>query len=533
MTLTHSLFTSQISLSCHSELYKLVRRRRIEQLKLCGDKDIISPNPKVIVNTLSLDNIDGNFLLTGSYNGGIGLYDFSRFEVEGPQNAYASSSTMSHKPRRELYRPINVANHQSTMISSLQWYTLDCGLFLSSDMAGNSVVYDTESFSPVSQTNFSQRKVHHTRFHPSMQRSTLVACALDDGSVHLWDMLSQDSLQTISAHKAAATTVDWHPYYEYQLLSAGYDCGVRVWDIRKAAIGVRGQHVMNSQAILSLDWRQDHQHKADKDRSLPQDDLAGEPGLHQPRYQHPLQVSKQASAATASLGRAHDGPVMSARYSPCARYIITAGGDGQVRLWHSASGRYEHGVRYEASCQMALPSRLEISEEDGLLFLPSAANGSNSTRGEVAVLGVYDGRCVGKLSGHVSLGINSIVYKKNTQQVLSAGRDKMLLLYEAPPSSMVYDDDEDSDNRVSVTLVDTAEAAAAPRDGVGSGVVGQGERRLFVPPIVQQYREEAERARQKREREGSNEAPQNPILDRRKRPPREDLNWSKIDELFR
>ncbi|RYZ04743.1 MAG: WD40 repeat domain-containing protein [Myxococcales bacterium] len=544
-SLIQSLFVTQVSLSCHGQLYKLTRRRRIEQLTLCGSKDFISPHPNVIVNSLCLDNIDGNFLLTGGYNGCIGLYDFSQYEVERQQDTFPSSSgfsssNMSHKsrsatkPRRELYNPINISNHQRTMISCLQWYTLDCGLFLSSDMAGNAVVYDTESFSPVSQTNFAQQKVYHARFHPSVHRSTLVACALDDGSVRLWDMLSQDSLQTISAHKAAVSTVDWHPYYEYQLLSAGHDCGVRVWDIRKAAIGVRGQHVLHSQAILSLDWRQDHQHKADKATILSEHGLSTEQGLHQPRYQHPLQVSKQASTATAALGRAHDGPVLSARYTPCARNILTAGADGQVRLWQSESGRYEYGVRYEATCSLALPSRLQVSEEDGLLFLPSTANSTRdgNSKGEVAVLGVHDGRCVARLTGHVSTGINAVVYKKNTQQVVSAGRDTMILLYEAPQSTVDHDDADDG--RVRVVLVDRSIAQAESSSGAGDPPGQQRERRLYVPPIVQQYREEAERARQKRQREGDTEERQiNPILDRRNRQPRGDLDWNKIDELFK
>lgn len=288
---------------------------------------IISPH-RSHITTLDVDNTnEGRFLLCGSRDGTISVYDLSLLgsdyyiNQEGHNHAPSLASNYYHKYMQEEERKwaqqltfhpichsqkastnpsqnINAMNHDPNYLPSghccpvteVKWFTIDSGIFLSSDCIGNILVWDTNSFMPascmsLSKTGFlpsssstspgSRRNLssfgasgwdivssccsinsfdlpknptHHmqlavglsqTNSSLSKDGSTMNNISLaDDRAVYLCDIKSGATTQQLIGHGSGhgkygnrgISTVQWSPVDEFILVSSGSDGCIKVWD---------------------------------------------------------------------------------------------------------------------------------------------------------------------------------------------------------------------------------------------------------------------------------------------------------------
>lgn len=358
------------------------------------------------VNCMAFEKVDERFLLCGTSNNQVVLYDTLKHVTSLP-------STDLRKKVAPLKFSQVVDQAQLGIVTSIDWYPNDCGIFIATSINGVVQLYDTANYVSVLAFNFDGRRVYDAKFRPITSQSyrSLVAAGVENGDVSLCDVRTGDNAHTIHAHTSDTTGVDWNPYDENQIASCSRDGTTKIWDIRKSG---------NATPVMVLDWSADTA-LVHKDSHV----------FRRARIEH-------------SKAKAHESEVLSVRYSPCGQHIITSARDTSIRLWSSATGQllpytYKSGVRKR------LPYRLEIASfshpSDNLLIVPGGA--SSSVVGNIDIIPLYTG--VGKpiksLKGHWD-HVEAVVYANHSQRLISASRDGMIWEWK-------YDSDRDHNRRSS------------------------------------------------------------------------------------
>jgi len=118
-------------------------------------------------------------------------------------------------------------------VSSVQWYPIDSGAFVSGGMDGLVKLWDAEAAAVVCSIKVGAH-VYAARM-PSLALShCLVAVAGDQSDVKLVDLRARAAAHTLVGHASAVWDVAWSPSCEWTLATGGADHGVRLWDIRRA-----------------------------------------------------------------------------------------------------------------------------------------------------------------------------------------------------------------------------------------------------------------------------------------------------------
>lgn len=409
--------------------------------------------PRSVTNCLALDKLENRYLLCGTQEGVVSLFDLQ-------QPLWNSDRTVS---------PLlfHAAGNDSGTVASLQWYPEDTGAFLTASMRGDVSIFDTNAFVKVATFTFPGMVVYSARMRAGPQ--PLIAVALQDGSVRLCDPRTRDNSQVLKGHARAVTRVEWSPFpgENHVLTSAGMDGAVRTWDVRRAG-------GLANAVIHSFDWRGDFRTASRVDSTKLQTSLLsarGSPAAAGPvviadsqkRYQAHRAVTSGSSESHAA--RAHDAAVTALQYTSCGRFIITAGNDRQLRLWQASTGELlpvAFGGRIVPPTQ--LPFDLCVAESsfatDDVLVTPVAAGskvecpcnfqalnmeGDSDTatgteappiiakEGDMLMIPVHssDGQPMRILRGHLDR-VTSVVYRRSHQQLISAGKDGMVFVWEAP-----------------------------------------------------------------------------------------------------
>ena len=347
---------------------------------------------------------------------------------------------------------------RSKSISSIQWYPEDCGAFIYSDLGGYVCIVDTNAFRTVARFSFDKtssllgtcNNVFCAKIRSSDLSSPLIAAAVSDCNVHLCDPRTGDSSAILQGHRREVTTLDWSPLCPHHLISGGKDGAVKLWDVRKPA---------RDGVLMSLDWRQDQEALAAidsfhsfsrkpqppsasisiqerpikyKNKDINKNDVPGRAGN---RYAGPDLVRHAACVA-------HGAEVMGLRYSPCGRLLLSSGNDCKVRLWRARDGRLLT-AHINAGIGSGLPYSLELAElgqtdKELLLLLPCdrarsrfEGEGLQSEAGDVCLHQLQGGKgdAVKVLKGHVDV-VTACVFRKPFQQVISASKDGLILLWE-------------------------------------------------------------------------------------------------------
>ena len=160
---------------------KLSTHLTLKSLQFNLYPQIVSPHQSRITS-LEIDNSsEGRFLLSGSQDCTISVYDLSLLGseyhlnrddsfVNGNNHGSGSEGSLAQWRRKNRFRPIarsqrnffTAEQHQhqhldplhvpcghSHSITQVKWYPVDSGIFISSDSVGNILMWDTNTFTPV------------------------------------------------------------------------------------------------------------------------------------------------------------------------------------------------------------------------------------------------------------------------------------------------------------------------------------------------------------------------------------------------
>jgi len=432
------------------KLIDFVQARNLRNLELSTSVEV-QTNARSPTNCLAIEKIEYRYLLSGALNGSISLYD-----LEVASSGYGTKHTL--QPIHEHTPGIN-SNHGSFgsgsgMVATLQWYPEDSGAFISAGMTGHVSIFDTNYFAIVADFALEQ-VLYCARMRSSVTESALIAAALQDGTVRMCDPRTRDTSHIIRAHDRAATCIDWCTGVgsEYLLASAGMDGAVRFWDVRRAGS-------MNDAVVRCLDWRGDFTASAKIDTRKLHTSLTDQrfsstsnTGVHiRDATQHYRFNPSESDSTVSSVraGRAHDGGVMSLRYTSCGNFVITSGNDQRLRLWHAHTGKLMQVTYPDNVVPVAqLPYDISVAEmsfasADSLL-VPASGNCSvpsclselggadgevRTNEGDILLIPAHseDGQPTRLLRGHLQR-VTALAYRKPQQQVISAARDGLIFLW--------------------------------------------------------------------------------------------------------
>jgi DNA excision repair protein ERCC-8 len=473
--------TSYLDFLRNSELSKVgcrrfadsVERSQLERIDL-STSVVIQNTQRSATNSLALEKNEYRYLLSGSVNGVVSLYDLE------PSNI---SSTVQN------IAPLLAHSSRSTAsIATIQWYPEDTGAFVCARMDGDVSIYDTNVFAPVASFSFPDNVAYSARMRCSAgsghaSASPLIAVALQDGSVRLCDPRTRDSSQVLRGHSRAVTRVEWSPAAgeAHLLVSAGMDGAVRMWDVRRAG-------GLAEAALWSLDCRGDFRSAAKIDTARLYTPLSAAQSIHNRSTTgagsrtDPIVIGEgrkvyqaavfspfegRSTAENQLAARAHDAAVLSLQYTSCGNYLLTAGSDRRLRLWHAGTGALlpvHFPEKVLPSAQ--LPYDMGLAEfsyaRDDVVITPAGAGGAVACKCNVSALSnassagaegqsssqlpliatregdllltpvhTSDGQPMRILRGHLER-VTAVVYRRTHQQIISAARDGMIFLWTAP-----------------------------------------------------------------------------------------------------
>lgn len=439
-------------------LVDAVRRHRVLTLQLCVETEIRSSHLQG-ATCLDCERIEERYLLCGGADGRVSLFDMeTRTAVSSRADKIRcvdiiSTAMISSNTTGTLQR-----------ISCVQWYPTDTGLFVTGGLDGLVRIWDTNAFKVALEFSVDDR-IYAARMNTSISpmsssSSPLIAVASEGHVIRLCDPICGSAAIPLSGHKSGVACLDWCPGSEYVLASGGMDGSVKIWDIRNG--GSRSQ-------LVSFDWRQENIGLASR---------AGKAG--------------KKFLMTDNV-RAHEGAVMSMKYSSCGSFLATAGNDRFVRLWSAASDAKSVGVvkkQIPAGCFSRLPYQILLAEFSGNSSADILAVPDDS--GLVSFFDLHNTSDVDPrhvLKGHIQQ-VTGITWRQHNQDVITCAKDGLILLWRPMASSSCGNDDNCVSARDGILGLGHDDWSDEEENDVkGAGGNGLGEAHNFLPPILRQILE--------------------------------------------
>lgn len=355
------------------------------------------------VNSISLENQDYQYLLTGGADSSIKLWDLliqekchgllgimdpnDEGDYDNPVSAYSNIATIPRK-----------MGHQFG-ISCIQWWPFDTGMFVSSSFDHYLKIWDTNELEPVHDFDLDNR------IYSFDIRNTLIATASDQPFIRLLDLRSTSSAQSFSGHKNRTLSVKWHPKDPNILASGGLDGEVKIWDIRR------------SKACLCR--------------------------LDMLRTNSSLYTSDNLTRTSV---KAHLGPVNGLVWDPLGHTLFTAGNDDKVRAWDMIGSfappinkLINFGPLTRNKYMQTIPITLNYRYESELQYLIFP-----SDSGDIYIFRTVDGKVVTRLNrkGSKTLGRScSIANGPPFLNTFYAGTmDGEILAFSLKTNSLNFDD---------------------------------------------------------------------------------------------
>lgn len=371
------------------------RLRTQQNMTLRHNDRIVSPHRKNI-SSLNMDRTEGRFLLAGSSDATLSIYDLSPWGRQ-PCDQYQVENhrpTSVYKPVAQSLRSTSDAPGHSSSIVRAEWYAFDTGAFVSGSSDGALVVWDTQAMQPVVQWQpFSTISSFHLSKSSGRSESLLAVGSKDDTMVKLVDLRSGAASHTLIGHGRGITSVQWCPTCDVVMASASLDGTVRLWDIRQA--GSRA-------TITTLDreesspfplrpYRSDYRHLRSRQKKGPN------------AYQDTSTVSS------------HSGPVMGVSFTPDGQFLVSCGVN-QLQLWDLRSRGHLVTRQFSGSAQAPL---LVVGRH---VWMPY----SNTKIGAYSL--DQGGPPQQVLDGHLGR-VTALEYFNDNLQLLSGGTDGMILMW--------------------------------------------------------------------------------------------------------
>lgn len=317
------------------------------------------------VNSLDIDPVEMRYLLSGSANGMVAIHDLHNF----------SGSPQYTCPVVCVVKKGDSKGHKYS-VETVQWYTSDTGIFISSGFDKTLKIWDTNKMTPVDTLTYEDRIYSH-HMSPVATKHSLIAVGSSACQVSLVDLKTGSFTHILKGHKGAVYTVKWSPISEYVLASGSHDNKALIWDVRMAR-----------NCLLTLD-----QHNGNYKRSGP-----------------------------AAVQTAHNGAVNSIAFTVDGFYLLTFGTDCRLRLWNTRNGRNSL-VNYGSINNEQLKCvKIDVSHflRPDVVFVPHESN--------IDVFCIHSGSRINRLIGHYN-EVNCVLHHPVLQECYSGGNDRNILVW--------------------------------------------------------------------------------------------------------
>ena len=296
-----------------------------------------SPSLRVVgvhngpVLALALDSVEERYLLAVDSKARVCLYDVNAPRALGQpppaaheqqQQQHSTAITTFPPPRgnsrsRASDPSSSIPIHDNS-ISSVQWYSVDTGMFLTGGFDARVIAWDTNSFLPAFSWKLDD-KVYCLSASQIAGHHSLVAAATADSRVRLIDLSTCGFTHTLLGHTEAVLSVAWSNSHEFVLASGSKDGSVRLWDVRRSGAS-SCLAVLDLHCVSPVDVRDDGQRRS----------AAAAAAAAAARKRKQPEVSS-------GTGRAHIGGVNALLWAPPASHpdpvLITGGADARMRRW--------------------------------------------------------------------------------------------------------------------------------------------------------------------------------------------------------
>ncbi|KAI3661529.1 hypothetical protein MP638_007259 [Amoeboaphelidium occidentale] len=342
------------------------------------------------VEDLSLEHITEKYLLSAGKEGTINVYNLN----------------LSDNGVIDPLHTLRPSEGHRRLISTINWYPFDLGMFTTSSYDKTVKVWDTESLQDVHTFNL-EHKVYTHSLSPCATSHSLIATASDCPDIVLCDLRSGSITHRLYGHRNSCMSVSWHPTDFFLLASGSADETIRLWDIRKPGPSQCLKVLDNVSNFYASTRKLDQQQLL----SFPEDE-ASDSDIPRP--------SKPSC-------RSHYGAVNGLQFSPDGVHLVSCGKDGVINLWDVSTGKlmnvnYGNNLKNRASRNL----RLCISD-NGLssrLFVPSDGY-------SVVALDLITGNMV-KTFDNAHFGqVSSIIWRETygCGQLITGSADKDILLW--------------------------------------------------------------------------------------------------------
>jgi WD40 repeat protein len=466
--------------------------RFFDTKELLMDPEIVSPHRKA-VSCLSMEANTGRFLLAGSGDGTVSIFDISKWGSSSDGKGYphsrrsrlqASSSAAAassyHPVARSLMVPavpniLQLPAGHSSSVTYAQWYPTDAGVFVSGSSDGTILLWDTGRMKPVLRAHpFGQSRdldyraatwvAAHLRPTGGMDYNNLmVAGSYSHSELKLVDIRSGASSHQLVGHQGGVTCVQWSPSNAHVVASGSRDGCIRLWDVRKSG----------SQSCITFLDRDKVQESFRKSSTTIQ------PGGYTSDYAHLRKdhfrtrytyrdnkvTKKRRREAVApnsydhlesqGANQSHYGRVAALKFLENGQYLASVGGeDGELLLWDLRNGcslpnkfvgpKFLQAAAQKQKRVALLTSRLGRSsrKEDTTAIWVAC-------RGEILGFSTEGGTPKQVLRGHLS-NVTSMDNMEPGRRIVSGSADGMVLCWGQPQAAVAMGrpvaPEEDKDN---------------------------------------------------------------------------------------
>jgi len=452
-------------------------------MTLLDDPQIVSPHAanNGAINDVDIDsNCEGRFLVVGSADCTVSLYDLSRYGSEhfmdqcsGLGNVDVDLDVDTGESRKKARRKhiarsvrqrgrggngnntntSTILGHEYS-VSSVQWYPVDSGMFISLDKGGNVFVWDTNVFEVVDTFNVHGREIRCAALPKKINsKHMLTACGCaNDRTIRLCDITSGSFSHELVGHGAdGVNSLAWSPSNEFILASASNDHTVRLWDIRKSG---------SSACVAILDC-QPQSHRNEKKLHCYGAIGLGYSGMNYQIQRHLELTDKNAkrkrymmntgttfvgqnnfSRIEASSRESHEGAVTAVQFSPDGQHLVSAGLDARLRLWDL---RLSSGTLLPTFFLGADGHRFDRRSFSASRKIALAVTQTGSFRTTAIWYGTEFGELLGYqlhgeggepkivLRGHLDR-INCLAFHSRDHRIFTGSQDGMILGWGCPPN---------------------------------------------------------------------------------------------------
>lgn len=389
------------------------------QLELLDDPQVASPHGNAIP-ALQVDRVEGRFLLSGSSDATVCIYDLSKWGTDEVLSGKTSPA------RSNVYKPVarsvrvpfsdelETPHGHSHSVEDIQWYPVDTGAFVSASVDGSLLVWDTHAMEPVVRWN-PLPSISCMDLSTSQGRSDslLAVGSLDDDSMRLVDIRSGASSHLLG-NEGGITCLQWSPLSDVVVASGSVDGTIRLWDIRKPG----------SRSCITV---------------LDRDQQGTKSGPFRSSYSHlaaPFEASPNNYHKSKRKGIiSHEGSISALSFTSDGSRLVSTGNDGKLKIWNLLGSGNALPLNFSFKANLPAISRLQTRIP---IVLQDCGKRTTAWVGHGSEIVGYDidkgGRPIQILNGHMHT-VTSLERVSHSMQIFSGAMDGMILAWGSSPET--------------------------------------------------------------------------------------------------